>query len=106
MELIATKLVTDVMDLALPEQMRMDDLLQQMANHINRLAAIDFEQLVNLLYRIDVNEDKLRYLLQQHKGENTGLLIAELIVQRQLEKAQSRREHGQHGEKVEGVENW
>jgi hypothetical protein len=48
--------------------------------------------LVSLLYRIDVPEKKLRYLLEQQQGENAPLLIADLIIERQLQKIESRKQ--------------
>lgn len=67
-----------------------DVLLQALAQHINQLIQNNFEQLVQLLYRIDVDEKKLKMVLQTNSGRDAGMLIAELIINRQLQKIQSK----------------
>lgn len=58
---------------------------------INNWILNDFEHLLFLLYRIDVHEDKVRTLLQQHKGENAAEIIADLIIDRQRQKIETRK---------------
>jgi hypothetical protein len=67
-----------------------DVLLAALAQHINQLIQNSFEQLVHLLYRIDVDEKKLKTVLLNNSGRDAGILIAELIINRQLQKIQSR----------------
>ena len=43
---------------------------------INELIKEDFSKLVQLLYRIDVSEAKLKSILQANPNENAGKLIA------------------------------
>ena len=57
-----------------------------LSNKINQLIQTNFDHLVNLLYRIDVNEKKLRELLLLHPQEDAGKIIAQLIIERQLQK--------------------
>ncbi|MCX8020640.1 MAG: hypothetical protein N2747_09130 [Chitinophagaceae bacterium] len=66
-------------------------LKAKMAAHINDLILHDFPSLVQLLYRIDIDESALRQLLQQNREADAGLLIAEMIIQREKQKAASRR---------------
>lgn len=63
---------------------------QQLAEQINWLIVHDFNQLVTILYRIDINEQKLKRLLQENAGTDAAGLIADLIIQRQLEKIKLR----------------
>lgn len=65
-------------------------LRDRLATHNNHLLLHQFEQLVQLLYRIDVSEQKLKKILQHNPGTNAGELIADLLIQRQLEKLASR----------------
>jgi hypothetical protein len=51
---------------------------EDLANAINDLIKNDFSKLVQLLYRIDVSEAKLKYILQAHPNEDAGKLIAAL----------------------------
>ena len=58
---------------------------------INDWILNDFEHLLYLLYRIDVHEDKVRKLMQEHKGENAAEIIADLIIDRQRQKIETRK---------------
>ncbi len=55
---------------------------EHLANAINELIKNDFSKLVQLLYRIDVSEAKLKYILQTHPNEDAGKLIAEVVIER------------------------
>ena len=70
-----------------------DDLLiQQLADYINQLILVNFERLVQLLYRIDVSEAKLKYLLKENPNEDAGRIIALLIIERQVQKIKFKKE--------------
>lgn len=92
--------------LALPGQLAMHELEEQLTQHINHLINTDFEKLVYYLYRIDVNETKMKQLLEQQGGENAAQLIARLIIDRQLQKIKSRAEHKPTATDDEGAERW
>lgn len=62
-------------------------IIQKINNWINN----DFEHLLYLLYRIDVHEDKVRKLMQEHKGENAAEIITDLIIERQRQKIETRK---------------
>jgi hypothetical protein len=49
---------------------------------INELIKEDFSKLVQLLYRIDVSEAKLKNILQANPNENAGKLIAQVVIER------------------------
>ncbi len=90
-----TDLISDLnqsLEISLPVTISDEELKQKLALHINYLINNDFEKLVALLYRIDVNENKLRQLLEQKEGENTAGLITDLIIERQLQKIKSRKD--------------
>lgn len=55
---------------------------EDLANAINELIKNDFSKLVQLLYRIDVSETKLKYILQAHPNEDAGKLIAAVVIER------------------------
>ncbi len=63
------------------------------ANRINELLLNDFNRLVSLLYRFDINEQKLKQLLQQHPDTDAGILITNLLVERAAAKAESRKNY-------------
>ena len=60
------------------EQLSSNDLITYINDCINH----DFNKLVQLLYRIDVSEQKLKTILQSHPNEDAAKLIAEVIVAR------------------------
>ena len=84
--------INDSFEISLPINISFQELKEKLAVHINHLINHDFEKLVSLLYRIDVNENKMRQLLEQKDGENAAGLIADLIIERQLQKIKSRQE--------------
>lgn len=49
---------------------------------INDLIKNDFSKLVQILYRIDVSEAKLKNILNTHPNEDAGKLIAQVIAER------------------------
>ena len=68
------------------------DLESKLAIYINELIDKDFNKLVNLLYRIDISEQKLKIALQnQDKTISSGKTIAKLIIERQLQKLEFRK---------------
>jgi hypothetical protein len=81
--------------LQLSEASNQDQLLIDVALYINHLIKNDFNKLLTLLYRIDVNENKLKNLLREKPNENAGELIAQLIIERQLQKIKTRWEFSQ-----------
>jgi hypothetical protein len=72
--------------------LELDDLKRSLAFYVNDLLLNDFPRLVQLLYRIDVSEKKVKEVLRAAPDQDAGLLIADLIVQRQLEKWKARGE--------------
>lgn len=65
---------------------------QLLAGKINELIENDFQKLISVLYRMDVSEKKLKLLLEENKGLDAGLIIADLMIERQLEKIKSRQQ--------------
>ena len=68
------------------------DLLQLLADKINYLIVNDFNKLISILYRADINETKLNIILSENKNEDAGKLIALLFIERQMQKIKSRQE--------------
>lgn len=52
----------------------------------------DFSSLVRLLYKIDVDEKKLKQHLVENADHNSAAVIADLIIERQLQKIETRRQ--------------
>lgn len=77
----------------------------QLSSYINDLINKDFNALIQLLYRVDVNEQKLKTLLKQHQDVDTSLLIADLIIERQLQKIATKRYFDERG-KSSSDDSW
>ena len=90
----------------LPEKISYEELQKLLAEHINHLIKDDFEKLVGYLYRIDVNEQKLKTLLQQYANEDAGNIIALLIIERQEQKIRSRKQYSQRDNDINEEEKW
>lgn len=91
-----TELITNInqsLKIEIPASVSQEELREKLALHINHLINTDFEKLVFYLYRIDVDEIKMRNLLEHREGENAAELIADLIIERQIQKRKSREEN-------------
>ena len=73
---------------------------------INHLIVNDFNKLIYILYRADINETKLNKLLAENKKEDAGKIIAALFIQRQLEKIKSRKENSAINIDIDEEERW
>ena len=99
--------VLDVVLMGTEELLLKDDkLLIELSAYINNLIVQDFEGLVSLLYRLDINEKKLKYLLSVDSGINASDTIAALIIERQLQKIKSRRENRRDDNDIFADEAW
>jgi len=77
-------------DFNLPVTNNKQQLINALAEGINHLIQADFSRLINILYRIDISEKTLRETLENQAGKDAGMLIAELIIERQLQKQKLR----------------
>ena len=77
----------------------------QLSSYINDLINKDFNALIQLLYRVDVNEQNLKTLLKQHQDVDTSLLIADLIIDRQLQKIATKKYFDERG-KSSSDDSW
>ena len=72
---------------------------------VNDLITTDFDQLVQLLYRVDVNENKLKKLLHDNPQIDAAVLITDLLIERQLEKIKTK-ESLKNQEDIPDEEKW
>ena len=66
----------------------------------------DFDKLVMMLYRLDINETKLRKILNENPSQDAGNMIADLIIERQLQKIKSRQQFSQRDNNISEEEKW
>lgn len=79
---------------------------QRLVEYINGLITNDFNKLIYVLYRLDISEKKLKQLLAGHQQTDAGLLIANMIIERQLQKIQSRKQYRMQDDGIAEEEKW
>jgi hypothetical protein len=99
------QLLNDDLSLDLPMRIERKEMHNILADHINSMINEDFQKLVNLLYRIDIDENKLRSLLNDQR-QDAGIIIANLIIERQLQKIRSRNDFPRKEKEIGDEEKW
>lgn len=77
-----------------------------LAATINEWIQNDFQKLVTVLYRMDVSESKLKLLLKENPNSDAGLIIADLMIERQVQKIKSRQQFRQQDNNIDEEEKW
>jgi hypothetical protein len=70
-----------------------DELKENLTACIVYLLLNEMEKLLHILYRIDVNESKVKAVFAQQNPTAIAPALASLIIERELEKSKSRAEH-------------
>ncbi|RTL56925.1 MAG: hypothetical protein EKK39_00095 [Sphingobacteriales bacterium] len=78
---------------------------QQLRDAIQYLIESDFYALVQLLYRIDVDEKLLRQTLHEHQENDAAELITQLLIERQAQKIAWRKKMNQN-KNISEDEKW
>lgn len=100
------RLLNEELPVEISAQKNYNEIHAQLSVYINRLIKNDFDKLITYLYRIDVNEQKLKSLLQQNPNEDAGNIIATLIIERQQQKIKAREQFSQRNNNVDEEEKW
>jgi hypothetical protein len=100
------KLLNNELPVKIAEQRSFAEIHTQLSHYFNMLIKDNFEKLVSYLYRIDVNEQKLKSLLQQNPGEDAGDIIATLVIERQQQKIKNREQFSQRDSDYDTEEKW
>ncbi len=78
---------------------------EELTKEINHLIVHDFTALVQILYRLDVSEAKLKMVLSENPKEDAGRLIAALIIER-LKKREEVRKQFPAQENIPEEDRW
>lgn len=78
---------------------------RELSAYLNYLLINDFPALVQILYRVDVSEEKLTSVLKENKEADAGDLLSELLMQRQVEKT-ALRQSSPPSENLSDDEGW
>lgn len=92
---------------ALPgDVLEMQDAEIFLSEKLNELIKNNFNYVVQLLYRIDISEAKLKLLLKNNPTEDAGKIIAQLIIERQQQKIISRNNFTKKDAAFDEEERW
>ena len=89
----------------LADSLSMQELEALLAEIVNGWIRSDFTRLVQFLYRIDISESRLRLLLEENNEEDTGQLLARLILERLSQKIATRQQY-KPGDTTSDEERW
>jgi len=78
---------------------------EELAKEINHLIVHDFAALVQILYRLDVSEAKLKMVLAENPRQDAGMLIAALIIER-LKKREEMKKQFPGEENIPEEDRW
>ncbi len=76
-----------------PTPAELETLTQTLSVYINNLLLHDFNKLIHILYRVDISEGNLKKILKDNHDTDSSIVIAELIIKRQLEKGLQKNKH-------------
>ena len=77
------------LEIDLHEKKSIEELKFALSGYINYLISNDFNKLMRILYRVDVSEKTVKINLQKQESD-PGAIIAEMIIERQLQKNKTR----------------
>jgi hypothetical protein len=87
------------------DEKRKEKIREELIYLVNELINKDFHALIQLLYRIDVNEKKIRLYLNENFDKDSASVLADLIIERQMQKIESRKKFTKKNE-IEDHEKW
>ena len=100
------QLLNTELDIVLPEKISPEELKEKLSQYINELIRTNFQKLITLLYRIDISEPKLKALLHENFDADAAVIIADLIIERQLQKIKSSQQFSQRDKNIDENEKW
>ena len=93
LELIRKDFNLDVQELSIPEpELSEVTVLEKLRRIVAYLMEKDFARLLQVLYRIDVSEDRLKAALAAQQDE-PATVIAQMIFEREMQKVATRRKY-------------
>jgi len=92
------------LEIDLPEKRSMEELKLFLSGYISHLISNNPDKLVSILSRVDVSEKLLKANLQNQE-ENASNIMAEMIIERQMEKIKTR-ERYRSSDDISADEKW
>jgi len=87
--------------LNLNQNLSRNDLKLYLQNAIAWYIESDFHALVNIFYRLDIQEDKFNMLMQRKVGDELTSGLANLVLEREMQKAKTRIAYREHLKKTQ-----
>lgn len=70
-----------------------DELKQALQKRIAYLLDYDLNQLLNIFYRLDIPEDRVKTTLASEQPDQIATTLADLVIERELQKQEFRRKY-------------
>ncbi|MGI9526773.1 MAG: hypothetical protein ACR2MS_06670 [Weeksellaceae bacterium] len=80
------KVSKDLFHLEMNDDLAYDKQFEAIAKHIEYLIQYDFNQLLHILYRVDVSEEKIKQALSENKNRRSSDVITQLLIDREKQK--------------------
>ena len=96
--------LSDKLEIDLPEKRSIEELKLFLTGYISHLISNNPDKLVSILSRVDVSEKMLKANLQNQE-ENASSIMAQMIIERQLEKIKTR-ERYRSNDDISDDEKW
>jgi hypothetical protein len=71
------------------ENISMHESQEKLTVLINDLIQKDFQKLISILYKVDVDESKLKKLLKENPEKDAAYIIANLVIERESQKVKT-----------------
>jgi hypothetical protein len=85
------------------EDISLNEIKKRLESVIRNLLDKDLERLLSILYLIDVSQDKTDEIFSIDSKDDIAPLLAEAVIQRQLEKLETRMKYRTDNEKPNGI---
>lgn len=70
-----------------------EEVLVYLEGAISHLLDHDFERLLQIMYRIDIDENRFKEVLQSEESKEIAAKLARMVLDRELEKVRTRAEY-------------
>lgn len=85
-----------LLSVTINEQEKFNALRHLLIRRVEELAEKDMPKLLWILYRVDVSEKKLNDTLAQTSPDKFAATIADLVIERQIQKAETKKQFGEN----------
>ena len=96
--------LSNKLEIDLPEKRSLEELKVFLSGYIDHLISKNPDKLVSILSRVDVSEKVLKANLQNQE-ENASSIMAQMIIERQIEKIKTR-ERYRSNDDISEDEKW